>query len=428
MEALPQEHFSVIFTDTSLAQSLLAALTATRKQSMSILHVDERKFYGGPEAGSHHIYLKDVVTRDAGLEAINSSLSFVFDPSPLVLMARGPVVEALLDLELADYLEFVAIGRMFLLRWTGEDRFELLALPVSKEEIMLSSQLDLKSKRQLTRFLTKPPSTDSQLPLAAFLQSEGLARDTPLWDLIAYAAVRCGSQEETEGMPMSRALEAISALKASILHLAGAPCMAASPFILPRWGSSELAQAACRRAAVSGASTTQIMNVSVQTDPQDGVIYLGSNPIKAHCSLIARDPALQQQTILHRACVLWEGPSVLSETGNVLITIPPREAITATASLLQLNADTRCVPEGFYLYHLWSVQEGANDVVMRRIFSQKKESIRWTRQWAHKVPFYRAYQAGQPCSDGIAAMPKMPAAYDAERQFIAGVFDAHEHL
>lgn len=286
-----------------------------------VLQIDENSVYGGPEAGSHKISLP-------------SGNHFIYDPSPIVFYSRGPLADLILDLELTEYTDFMAIENQFI--WPSQQ--VLLALPFSKEQVMLEPALTLLEKRKLSKLfslaatMTSSLENENQETLADLLAKEQVPPESRVFQLIAYCACRCSSLQEVSQLSLKSAVKALESLRASIHHL-----NAQSPFVLPLWGSSELSQAACRKAAVSGC--TQILGKSF-SEVQEAQIEF-KNKIDNQSFV----PCSQK-----RKTFLLDRP-VLGINGTALITIPPSSDLNPrpdapAINILQLTSDSNCCPSG----------------------------------------------------------------------------------
>ena len=294
------------------------------------MQIDQNSFYGGPQAGTNKIPL-------------SSHNSFIFhDPSPIIFYARGPISDLLLSLDLAEYIEFTAIDEQFI--WPSERM--LIPLPLSKEQVMLEPSLTLLEKRKLSKLLgfaalLAAASTSSVVnqenrvivTLGDLLRKEGVNPESRVFQLIAYGACRCSSPEEVDTLSIQSTVSILESLRESINHLSGR----GSPFVLPLWGSSELSQAACRKAAVFGC--TQILGTFLHEIQTANIQFKSSVQITE----------TRLRSVFRAAWLLDQ--SVLGLSGNVLITIPPSsdlipDAVASAISVLQLSSDSKCCPPG----------------------------------------------------------------------------------
>jgi RAB protein geranylgeranyltransferase component A len=262
----------------------------------------------------------------------------IFDPSPIVFYARGPLADLILELELTEYTDFMAVEHQFI--WPS--RQVLIALPFSKEQVMLEPALTLLEKRKLTKLLglaaasALDPKNENQETLADLLSREQVPFESRVFQLIAYGACRCSSLQEVTQLSLKSAVKVLESLRASIHHLGG-QC----PFILPLWGSSELSQAACRKAAVS--SCIQILGKSFE-DVQEAQIAFTNKLEKQNLV-----PCSQK-----RKAFLLDRP-ILGINGTALITIPPSSDLNPrpdapAINILQSTSASNCCPSGTCKY------------------------------------------------------------------------------
>lgn len=237
----------------------------------------------------------------------------------------------------------MAIEQQFI--WPS--RQVLIALPFSKEQVMLEPALTLLEKRKLSKLLglaaalvlnSESGNSDS---LADLLAREQVPPESRVFQLIAYGACRCSSFQEISKISIKSAVTRLETLRASINHLGGQ-----SPFVVPLWGSSELSQAACRKAAVSGC--IQILGKSLK-DVQDAQINF-INVVEKHNQV----PSQQS-----RKAFLLDRP-ILGINGTALITVPPSSDLNPqpdapAINILQLTLDSNCCPPGTCKYTILTI-------------------------------------------------------------------------
>ena len=263
---------------------------------------------------------------------------------PIVFYARGPLSSLLLSLELTEYCEFIAIENQYI--WSSPQ--VLIPLPLSKEQVMLEPSLTLLEKRKLGKLLglfvaaviaASPENVN--ISLGTLLIRENLPPESRVFQLIAYGACRCASLEEVNSLPIKSAVKILESLRQSTNYL---DKKAQSPFVIPIWGSSELSQAACRKAAVFGC--TQILGKSIKDVHECGIKYGRAQENTPNSTEVVRKTFLLNRPIL-------------GINGSALITIPPQCDLlksTSPLSILQLTSDSKCCPSGTWLIHLWSLE------------------------------------------------------------------------
>lgn len=374
-----------------------------------VLQIDQNSYYGGPEAGSHKTSTSNVD-------------SFIHDPSPIVFYARGPLSDLLLSLHLTDYLDFMAVSQQFL--WPAQS--VLIPLPLSKEQVMLEAGLTLMEKRKLVKLLTTAATMISDnITLADLLSRENLTPESRVFQLISYAACRCTSLQEVKSLSLKSVAEILDSLRSSVNHLAPAQ----SPFVIPLWGSSELSQAACRRAAVSGC--IQILGHSVESIQMLGQ-SAESVQISSNETVTRNDVAVS----MSRMSLLINRP-VLGITGTSLITIPPSSDLiprpdASCINILQLTSESKCCPLGTCkrsimrymlmicfvgLLHLWSQAQDERDDfddLVALLLLPETEIIWSTFNQITSLPHYTVAAPYQPL---------LPASFQSELDFVTRLLD-----
>lgn len=210
----------------------------------------------------------------------------------------------------------------------------LIPLPLSKEQVMLEPSLTLMEKRKLAKMLNLAVSLDDfnrLMSLEEFLTRENCFPESRVFQLIVYAACRCSSYSDFKKLTLENAAKVIESLRASVNHLEGRQ----SPFVLPIYGSSELSQAACRKAAVSGC--IQVFNTALNQINDAGIKYSSS------ITSIYKDESPQWRKVL-----LVSKP-ILGINRIVLITIPPACDLNPNPeapaiNIIQLTSESKCCP------------------------------------------------------------------------------------
>lgn len=357
----------LILPDTSFGVSLYAALSSSQK-NRKILQVDESGKYGSEEG-----------------HCVNY-LGCIIDKWPVVFYARGPLAQMLLDLSLTDYLEFGALSRGSL--WL--ERRCLVAVPVSKEQVMLEPLLTLPEKRRLFSVIKSLMGLGEGLEedglLVEYLRERGIGSDDRVFKLLMYAALQCPSTTAASEMTISTAKATLACHRQSVEHL-----QTGSPFVFALWGTgSELAQAACRRAALNG--VIQIMNHDLIGEAR-----------RVAESQINREPTgrvLYRWTFL-RDEVLFPG------SATEMFCIPPRCELNGSEysiNILQLTPSTRFCPPGKVLLVVWSLAD-LKDVLDDVIEGQLLDSSQ-CREYSYEA-------------NGFTNFPLIPANYGSESEFIS---------
>lgn len=361
----------LVLPDTSLGVSLYAALNSNR-QKQRILQVDESGKYGSEEG---YCFTEN---------------DCIIDKWPVVFYARGPLAQLLLDLSLTDYLEFCAVSRCSL--WL--ERRCLVAVPMSKEQVMLEPLLTLPEKRRLFSVMKALMSVGEDMNgdglLVEYLQGRGLGSDDRVFQLLMYAALQCPGTTAASEMTISTAKATLTCHRQSVEHL-----QTGSPFVFALWGmGSELVQAASRRAALQG-----VIHI-LRPDLIGEARKVGESEINK----IATGRVLYRWTFLRNEALF---PGSATE----MFSIPPGCELNGSdysINILQLTPSTRFCPPGKVLLVVWSLADLKailDDVVDGQLldYSQCRE---------------HSYEA-----NGFTNFPLIPANYSSEREFISNLIN-----
>ena len=279
----------------------------------------------------------------------------------------------------------------------------LIALPFSKEQVMLEPALTLLEKRKLSKLLglaaalALNPENENSVTLADLLTREQVPPESRVFQLIAYGACRCSSLQEINQISLKSAVKVLESLRASINHL-----NVSSPFVIPLWGSSELSQAACRKAAVSGC--IQILGKSFK-DVQDAQINF-KNKIEQQ-NLVPCDQ-IRKTFLLNRP--------ILGINGTALITVPPSSDLnpqtdSSAVNILQLTSDSNCCPSGTWLVYLWSLTAVDTEEIETALIDPLTKIIWSNTKQYETLPHYDS-------ETKIPFQPLLPASFEAEFDFV----------
>lgn len=168
--------------------------------------------------------------------------------APQLIYNRSNLLPALVSSKVYQQLEFLAVGS-----WWIYDAHTLKKIPSSREDVVNDQSIDLRSKRNVMRFLQLAASPESHLaaieehgsePFPAYLQSQFKISEPLQATLLALTM----SPDLPSNTLTSFALKNIHRHLTSI-GLFG-PGFGA---VIPKWGGlAEVAQVACRAGAVGG--------------------------------------------------------------------------------------------------------------------------------------------------------------------------------
>jgi len=81
--------------------------------------------------------------------ALGRLRSYCLDLAPQLLLSRGAMVDLLISSDVGRYLEYKALERIYVAEGQGYEK-----VPLSKEDVFLSSNVSVVDKRRLMKFLT----------------------------------------------------------------------------------------------------------------------------------------------------------------------------------------------------------------------------------------------------------------------------------
>ncbi|KAJ5367937.1 uncharacterized protein N7496_007697 [Penicillium cataractarum] len=304
MESLSEHPWDVIIAGTGLDQSLLAL--ALSRSGKKVLHLDQNSYYGGSEAafsldeasewmnsvnqhpGRTPFEDAKIITHQDSSESAPSkadsntsertqgtpdvrpklaaSRAYTLSLSPYFLYTRSELISILISSKVYRQLEFMAVGSWWIHspEHPNADSLELGAtrlfhrVPGNREDVFADSNISMKSKRTLMRFLrhiSKPQDGEEQdeaeenkdlsMPFADYLSSNfSVPQDlqNPLLSLSL-------SQLPQRDTSASYAVPRIKRHLASI----GALGPGFGAVVSKYGGGSEILQVGCRASAVGGA-------------------------------------------------------------------------------------------------------------------------------------------------------------------------------
>ncbi|KAI9701241.1 MAG: Rab proteins geranylgeranyltransferase component A [Candelina mexicana] len=301
MESLEDTTWDVLIAGTGLQQSLLAL--ALSRSGKKILHVDRNTYYGGAHAAfslqeaqdwvntidSHDgsssfvdatlkqpMKVPDIISSSIKPTTLSFSRAYSLSLSPQVIYTRSTLLPNLVSSKIYRQLDFQAVGSWWIYvsgdaetpgasaqassetssgRSQGDKQAGYLRrVPNGREDVFADKSIDLKSKRSLMKFLkfvgdyeNQPESWKSETsnPFPEFLSTRfGLpaALHSPL---LALTLTPNKPHDTTTGFALPRIARHLRSIGVF------GPGFAS---VVAKWGGgSEIAQVACRAAAVGGA-------------------------------------------------------------------------------------------------------------------------------------------------------------------------------
>lgn len=372
-----------------------------------MLHLDNSEYYGGADASltlpefmafmssSDQVpYLqKELLTAPPSTPDFQSlSRKFILDLQPRLQYSAGTSVEVMVQGGVSQYLEFkpVTTGVM----WLGE-RFQ--QLPNEQRDVMMDERLTAAEKTALVLLVEKVGRmTEYQGSFAALMQESGL---TPFLQSVLLYAILLES-EPAESLTVAQAADRIK-VPFTQKHVASLGLYRKdSPLLYPLFGSSDIAQAFCRLAAVFGA--TYVVTPSV-TLGQVTTLPTGETTIETSIGLLECDRLIASSRFQHlnptasttihcqylRSVTITTQPVYPSEV-PVLLSIPPSTLTQVPVFVLQVTNATSCVPEGFTVYYSWTRIEDygqarvafdqvnllfPGEVILRAVYTQSVQTV-----------------------------------------------------
>lgn len=244
---------------------------------------------------------------------------------PLLLSMNGRFAKELIDLKAAEHLSFIPVDSISVLFSDGPVR-----VPFKKEHVMLEPSISLADKRRLMSLMTTNfDSTKSDQLAMEWLKS--LQLSDKLIKNIMYGICMIDSEETAQCITVNSIIERLSSFAKSLPQ----------PLLYPVYGSSEIAQALTRVAAVHGA-------MQVLDQPASNSIIYDKKVV----SVIAKETVeCDQQIYLCHYAHCKSDLSLFGESGVRLYVYPPENHAT-TLFCLQLNETTKCCRSG-YILNFW---------------------------------------------------------------------------
>lgn len=362
------ESCDVLISGTGLVESILAAALAW--QGTSVLHIDERPYYGGVNA------VLTVEQLQAWVDSVNSqgasspfsraqlyiprplsNRSYLVDLSPKLMFAKSDILALLIKSRVSQYLEFKQLGCFHTYE---NDSFE--KVPGSKEDIFTDQTLSLLTKRSLMRFMKFVLEWEHQhdvwgsyahRSVVDFLQEKFKLEVQQINELV-YSIGLCMHPDT----PTPRGLSRIKR------YLVSLDVYGNFPALFSMYGSAgELAQGFCRSAAVAGA-TYKLNTAVVDFDTGSKVAVLSDGTRVNVAEKFVRLPRPSPQataitrivTIVAKDCREW-----FAENECAAVVVFPPGTLNANKFAVQAiifgSGSGQC-PEGQAVWYLSTIEQG----------------------------------------------------------------------
>jgi RAB protein geranylgeranyltransferase component A len=315
--------FDLLIVGVGVEEALLAAKNAkSGKRIVNIGRVGEK--YGG-----QHSTVKGV------------------DTLPLVLTPKGELSSNLIDLKAADYISFVPFETVTVLT----SSLAPIKVPLKKEHVMLDQSISLRDKRRLMSIIASqsclPTISDDE---TAYSWLKSLHIDESVIEMIMYGVCFVPGKLEYESLKMSdlkRKLEIFS-------------CSLPNPLLYPLYGSSEIAQALIRVAAVHGA--TQIL----EQPSTDRIVHEGKDVTVNFLEKV--DCSTEYFSCSH--AYAFSPYSLYGECNLRIYVIAPCGQYQDALFCMQLDPSSCCCKTG-YLFHFWSFNNNNIQERMEKLFGDR---------------------------------------------------------
>ncbi|PAV80038.1 hypothetical protein WR25_04877 isoform C [Diploscapter pachys] len=242
-------------------------------------------------------------------EAIESDFrKFSIDLVNKLLLAKGPMVQTLVDSEVSKYAEFKLVDQLLCLSTNGAacgsgicpatsdddpQTSKFIRVPCSKGEIFQSNVLSLIEKRKLIKFMNFCMQWN-QLPDAVAEEWKDFS-DKPFEEFL--------KAKDIDGNLLNYIVNAIGILKPNATTEVGLKAVCEfvdsvgqfgnSPFLHPLYGCGELPQCFCRLAAVYGAVYCLGMPIDAFVEENGKIVAVLTNGLKQRidCRYVLMNPA-----------------------------------------------------------------------------------------------------------------------------------------
>ena len=354
------DSFDVLVVGTGLIQSIVAASAAVCGKT--VLQIDPNEYYGGIWAT---VSCDDIVAwstargRDVctfgcipdGLDAKR----VLFDPSPKVAYADGPLISLLLVSGAHNYTEF-ALTRA--LMWS-QDGGTFVPIAASRAEIFRDSSLTLRQKNMLMKAVKEMTSNECDLKQDLVSSLRMICDDDLMERLVHGVLLQHSSNPDLTVLDASHLLKMYG--KSS-----GKYGKSSSPFLLPLYGGGEMPQAFCRTAAVHGAVQCLRFGVSHVDQVDSGELdVVLTNGQKIHAKAMVASPDLvplvspgAQETQTVFCCFALVHGKMFVDEKHCLASFPRRSSSGHVIWALQRDFSSGCCPEGYSCLQLWCVADG----------------------------------------------------------------------
>lgn len=363
------EEYDVIMLGTGLTECVLSGLLSTH--GYKVLHIDRNPYYGGESASLNAEQLYSKFNKGTPPAELGRAHNYNVDLIPKVLMAAGELVKILQSTVVERYsMEFMLIGNSYVMKDKAIHK-----VPVTASEALTSKLMGFFEKRRAGKFLEwmsnyteeseakKGPKGYSlrQMTCAELFKEFGLEKNTI--DFVGHA-VALHTNDSYLSQP------AYDTVKKCQLYEQSFSMWESSPYVYPLYGSGELPQAFSRLCAVYGGTymlDTPVHSVNLNDDKTFSHITFGKDKVEnAKAKVVIGDPSYFPDRVksvgkVVRAICILDHPIATgqkSADASLQLIIPQSElGRQHDMYVLQLGADNKVCPEGFFIAIVGTVVE-----------------------------------------------------------------------
>lgn len=432
----PIEKYDAIVCGTGLTECVLSGLLATH--GYKVLHLDRNGFYGGECASLNLEQLYQKFGKGAPPAELGRSHQYNVDLVPKVLMCAGELVKILRSTVVERYnMEFMLIENSFVRKDKGTHK-----VPVTPKEALDSKLMGFFEKRNAAKFLEFVGNYDEQTEMtkkggynlramtAADLCKQ-FSLSTNTMDFIGHAAALHTNDDYLAG-------PAYPFVMRCKLYTDSLDMYGSSPYVYPLYGSGELPQAFSRLCAVYGG--TYMLNTPVNRINYDQAgrfesldFTVEGKPTRAAARFIVGDPSYFPERVkpigkVVRCIAIMQQPidtGMKPASKSCQIIIPQSELKRKNDMyILQLSADNKVCPDGFYIAIIGTVVEN---------FQNPVADLEPGLKLLPKVldTFVSVSDMFEPVDDGTATGTFVTNSYDAATHFesaAANILDLFQRI
>ena len=345
-----------------------------------VLHIDGHEHYGAESASlslSQYEKSPEVLAGRSEFSdqyVISLGKRFSLDISPGFLFAKDELVDTLISSGVSDHLSFTGIAKIYFRRNEIDSAFFLL--PFSKAEVFQSKDLTVFEKRNLMKFLTSElsgfsldlqtaaivgrdkyhevndlPSLDHSISYnrywLSYLSEKGVS--DKLQDMISFGLCGFTGRNELRNASCQDGKRRIERFARSLGRFSEK-----SAILYPNYGMGELSQAFARKSAVHG-GLFALNCSSIDWQVEAKLVTTSTGDLVSAENFIQSEKDIPGKvlTIIVKSC-----ENQVFDTNSLLVSTFEEFVIFG----LFIDHLTNCVPEGYKILHVWSIEGSLNDM------------------------------------------------------------------